>query len=212
MYTEEIAKEDEKRLQENNRSMHSYAKSFGRIAQLVELLSYTQAVIGSSPVAPIARVVQLVRAPACHVGSCGFKSRLSRSFISLIFLTPLFLLSACHSNSLEEFREEGREITVELVTTIHQIETREQLIAAAPKLKALFNSMVNAIIATQEYRKKHPEIEVEEISKEEHVLSERLRTELNRILVIEGGKDILEACQQDALHKLDKTQKKPRVT
>jgi hypothetical protein len=60
---------------------------FGRIAQLVERLSYTQVVIGSSPFAPnkfvarfFAGVVQLVSAPPCHGGSCGFEPRLPRTF------------------------------------------------------------------------------------------------------------------------------------
>ena len=66
------------------------ASYFGRIAQLVERLSYTQVVIGSSPVAPnifvtsfySAGVVQLVSAPPCHGGSCGFEPRLPRTFFN----------------------------------------------------------------------------------------------------------------------------------
>ena len=36
-------------------------------------------------------IVQLVRAPACHAGSCGFKSHLSRILFTLIFVMVLKL-------------------------------------------------------------------------------------------------------------------------
>ena len=39
-------------LAENSLNHYSYGFFWGRIAQLVELLSYTQVVIGSSPFAP----------------------------------------------------------------------------------------------------------------------------------------------------------------
>jgi hypothetical protein len=77
----------------------------GRIAQLVELLSYTQVVIGSSPVAPIyplAGVVQSVRALACHARSCGFESRLSRNKALLTKAPFLYLYNFLLYNSLSD--------------------------------------------------------------------------------------------------------------
>ena len=53
---------------------------FGRLAQLVEHLVYTEGVKGSSPLLPtkIGGVAQLVRARACHARGRGFESLHSR--------------------------------------------------------------------------------------------------------------------------------------
>ena len=62
---------------------------FGRLAQLVEHLVYTEGVKGSSPLLPTkiskyGGVAQLVRAIACHAIGRGFESLHSRHF-SLFF-------------------------------------------------------------------------------------------------------------------------------
>ena len=58
---------------------------YGRLAQLVEHLVYTEGVIGSSPILPTKSqsggVAQLVRAIACHAIGRGFESLHSRHLI-----------------------------------------------------------------------------------------------------------------------------------
>lgn len=172
-------------------------------------------VIGSSPVAPnrskehqYAGVVQLVRAPACHAGSCGFKPRLPRHFYiitqSITFsLVITLLLSACSSHSLDDFREEGEGIVHAITAELKQIRSRDDLPLHAHQLQLLFDSFVAVIIEMEEYKNTHPQAVASLHNKKEQIASDQLRIELNRILQMEGGREVIEKVQENALNRLD---------
>jgi hypothetical protein len=118
-------------------------------------------------------------------------------------LVILFFLTACGPNSLEDFRAEGEGITRSLIKEFNKIHTRDELLAATPKIKRLFQDLVDVIIHAQEFKDRHPQAESLPLNLENHLLSEQLREELNRIYRIEGGQGIVEKAQTGALNSLD---------
>lgn len=123
------------------------------------------------------------------------------------FLWFLLVLSSCGSRSLDDFEEEGEGVMRSLIQELRSIRTRDQLIASTQRLKPLFERLVTIMIAAEENRYVHPE---GEFSGPNHDLSDQLRIELNRLYCMEGGRQIIEKCQEKALLRLDAFEKQHR--
>jgi hypothetical protein len=129
-----------------------------------------------------------------------------KKYSCFLFFLIVLALSSCGRNSLEDFRSEGEEITRSLIQEFRKIRTRSQLLNASPKLKRLFNDLVDVMIAAHEFRHKQANLDKNFVSYNSE-LSNQLRLELNRIYKIEGGRQIIEKCEEQALHRLDAYEK-----
>jgi len=126
-------------------------------------------------------------------------------FIRLFFI--LIVSVSCGSRSLEEFKEEGRAVTNTLTQQLQRLQTREQLVSEAPKIKKLFNELIDISIEANEFREYYS-LEAPELTAQDHIASDRLRAQLTRLYKIEGCREIIEKCQEESLHKLDAYQKR----
>ncbi|MBJ7449542.1 MAG: hypothetical protein JHC93_04195 [Parachlamydiales bacterium] len=121
----------------------------------------------------------------------------------IIGLVILIMASGCSASGLEEYRDSAEHIVNELSCELQSCENQEQLQQHAPKLKKLFQKLVELVIDAREYQIKHPE-EAEKMSiYGDRGASDRLLNELNRIYELEGGRQIVELSQKDALERLD---------
>ena len=148
----------------------------------------------------------MVRAPPCHGGSCGFEPRLPRIFF-VFFVGLLALLFSCSPQTLSDFKHEGEAISKLLVEELKQIRSRDDLVEHTPKLQQLFDSLVEVIIQAQEFKRKHPQVSLENSSHKEQSVSDQLRIELNRVLHMEGGREVIEKAQEASLNRLDAYEK-----
>ena len=136
-----------------------------------------------------------------------------RSLARLFFIMfGIMTLLSCGPRSLQDYRQEGESLTRDLLEVLYTIDTREDAVSAAPRLKSLFDQMVTLMIAARDYREKHPEAEMPLYTIKSRELSDRLRAELNRVFRIEDARDIVEKCQEDSLNRLDAYDKRHKKT
>jgi hypothetical protein len=158
-----------------------------------------------------AGVVQLVRAPPCHGGSCGFEPRLPRIFIAHLWLLFLITFTSCSFSALEDFRAEGEAVSREITLELTHIRSRDDLLVHAPRLQELFNRLVDIILAAEAFREEHPEVSLVLPDSQNTAISDHLRIELNRVLHLEGGREVIDRTQEAALNRLDLFEKSKRL-
>ena len=112
------------------------------------------------------------------------------------------LLSSCSPSSLEDFHYEGKVRCRALIEELQTIHNREDLTRALPRLKKHFNELVDLMIDAREFQEKHSD---EEAMPDfaENSISSLLEQELRRIYAIDGGREIIESAQHEALVRLD---------
>lgn len=129
------------------------------------------------------------------------KIKIYRKILSLLLF--VFSLLGCSPNSIVEYYDEGEGLTRDLIFELEKIQTREDLVKASSRLKKIFEELVNLIIGAGESQIQRPDLFMGDVPKKENKASDLLRRELNRIYRMDGGRELIEAAQANALHRLD---------
>ncbi len=107
---------------------------------------------------------------------------------------------------MEDYRRDGREAVRALTGDLRLIQSRDELIAAGPKIKARYHKIVDLMIGARQYYDTHPGASIPELLEEDHDYSVALRLELKRVMMIEGAESLMAKYQEEALNKLHLTE------
>jgi hypothetical protein len=123
--------------------------------------------------------------------------------IAAILLCCGCFLVGCSPGSLSDYRHEGESTCRDIIGNLQSIETREDVARLEPILKRNFEKLVSVIIEARHFQIKYPEEALALPVLIESDLSDLLKEELERIYRIEGGKEIVERAQREAMLRLD---------
>lgn len=121
---------------------------------------------------------------------CPLKNWLKISLLSL-------LLWGCAPSSIEDLRWEAEAETRRLAKELKEIDTKEDLNRALPKLKRRYNRLAELLLETRNFPEKG--------SGEPSLASEELFVELARLYEMPGGRESIEMAQNEAVRKLDRS-------
>lgn len=104
----------------------------------------------------------------------------------------------CSCNVSTDHKEEAQAIVLQVCAILDKVENGEQLASKSMHLKRLFNALADQMIIAAS----HSPTAVPTLSQAEREASEHLRMQINRVCSFSGGYEIMEKCQEEALHRL----------
>lgn len=109
----------------------------------------------------------------------------------LFFFLILMLNASCGSSQPDQFRDQGSEIIRALLHDLKKVRTREELMDKEASISKNMDKLKKLVFEADKYLKSHPETEVPLFSRQNQTLSDDLQTELNRLLRIEGCRELI---------------------
>ena len=122
----------------------------------------------------------------------------------------LLIFTGCAPSTIEEYRREGEAICRSFTHELQKIESREDLVRASPKIKQHYEQIAQIVIEAQNFKNEHSGEAVDPFHSTDMLASEELMMELKRIYRMEGGKELMENAQKEALFRLSKEIKESR--
>jgi hypothetical protein len=121
---------------------------------------------------------------------------------------PFFLLlSGCSPTSLEDYQKRGQNLSRAFLKELQVIDSREALLLAEPRLKKYFDYFAELIIEAREFQGLSEEDGPGDDTIDQE-LSLEVKKQMLRIVSLEGGQEVLERAQREAMLKLDDYEKK----
>ncbi len=109
----------------------------------------------------------------------------------------------CSPTSLEEYRREGESLCRRFTEELQKIETRDELLAALPNIRRRYEEFVDLMLEVKEFEEEHFGEATDPWNTSDFLASESLIIEMKRLYQLEGGRELMEKTQREALFRLD---------
>lgn len=123
----------------------------------------------------------------------------------IVFIFIAILFQSCGLSSSSDYREAGQEKIKKFIVELKKVHSRDQLLDAEKNLVPCYKELIDLFVLAKVFLENNSESDEPLLSSKDRELNENLRFEMIRICRIEGGREILERYQNQALEECRRT-------